>query len=92
MGKIKVEGGSESDKLKFYTNMYRSYSARTIFSDVNGKYVDMCEKVQQLDSQKFPVYGCDAFWNTFWNLNQLWGLVNPDITRKWVNSLLEIIR
>ena len=90
LGKIKVEGGSERDKIKFYTNLYRSYSARTIFSDVNGKYVDMCEKVQQLDHPASPVYGCDAFWMTFWNLNQLWGLVNPDITEKWVNSLLEL--
>ena len=90
LGKIKVEGGSEVDKTKFYTNLYRSYTARTIFSDVNGKYVDMCEKVQQLPDPDSPVYGCDAFWNTFWNLNQLWGLVNPDITEKWVKSLLEI--
>ena len=90
LSKLKVEGGAEIDKIKFYTNMYRAYSARTIFSDVNGKYVDMCEKVQQLANPDSPVYGCDAFWNTFWNLNQLWGLVNPDITEKWVNSLLEI--
>jgi predicted alpha-1,2-mannosidase len=90
LGKIKVEGGSEVDKTKFYTNLYRSYTARTIFSDINGKYVDMCEKVQQLPDPDSPVYGCDAFWNTFWNLNPLWGLVNPDITEKWVKSLLEI--
>ncbi len=88
--KIKVEGGTETDKIKFYTNMYRAYSARTIFSDANGKYVDMCENVQQLKDPDSPVYGCDAFWNTFWNLNQLWSLVTPDITNKWVNSLLEI--
>ena len=87
---IKVEGGSETDKVKFYTGLYRSYSSRTIFSDVNGKYVDMCENVQQLKNPDSPVYGCDAFWNTFWNLNQLWSLVTPDVTNKWVNSLLEI--
>ena len=90
LGKIKVDGGSESDKLKFYTNLYRAYSSRSIFSDVNGLYVDMCEQVQEVDSQKFPVYGCDAFWGSFWNLNQLWSLVNPDITEEWVNSLLEL--
>ena len=38
--KIEVEGGSETDRTKFYTNLYRSFVARTIFSDVNGKYVD----------------------------------------------------
>jgi len=90
LNKIKVEGGTEIDKIKFYTNMYRAYCARTIFSDVNGKYVDMCENVQQLENPDSPVYGCDAFWNTFWNLNQLWSLVTPDITNKWVKSLLEI--
>lgn len=37
LGKIKVEGRSETDKVKFYTNLYHSYSARTIYSDVNGK-------------------------------------------------------
>ncbi len=88
--KIKVEGGSETDKVKFYTNLYRSYNARTIFSDVNGKYRDMCEEVHQLEDPESPVYGCDAFWNTFWNLNQLWSLITPDVTNRWVKSLLEI--
>jgi predicted alpha-1,2-mannosidase len=90
LGKIKIEGGTESDKIKFYTNLYHSYTARTIYSDVNGKYTDMCEKVQQLADPESPVYGCDAFWMTFWNLNQLWGLVTPDVNEKWVKSLLEI--
>ncbi|HTL10801.1 MAG TPA: GH92 family glycosyl hydrolase [Chitinophagaceae bacterium] len=89
LGKIKVEGGTEANKKKFYSNFYRSYVARTTWSDVNGKYVDVNEKVRQVDSNN-PIYGSDALWNTFWNLNQLWGLVNPDITSNWVKSLLEI--
>jgi predicted alpha-1,2-mannosidase len=89
LSKIKVEGGSEDDKKKFYSNYYRSYVARTTWSDVNGKYVDVNEKVQQVSSDS-PIYGCDALWNTFWNLNQLWALANPDLTSKWVKSFLEI--
>jgi putative alpha-1,2-mannosidase len=72
LSKIKVEGGTEDNKTKFYTNMYRAYSARSILSDVNGKYADVCENVRQLDDPNSPILGCDAFWNTFWNLNQLW--------------------
>ena len=90
LSKIEVTGGTKTDKTKFYTNMYRAYCARTIWSDVNGKYVDMYEKVRRLNDPASPVYGCDAFWNTFWNLNQLWSLATPDITNKWVKSLLEI--
>jgi predicted alpha-1,2-mannosidase len=92
LGKITVEGGSELNKKKFYTNLYRSYCGRSILSDVNGKYVDVCENVRQLENPNSPVYGCDAFWNTFWNLNQLWTLVNPDIANKWVTSLLEMYK
>jgi predicted alpha-1,2-mannosidase len=90
LGKIKVEDGSETDKMKFYTNLYRTYSSRTIFSDVNGKYTDMCEKVQQVKNPDSPVMGCDAFWGSAWNLNQLWSLATPHWAEKWVNSELEL--
>lgn len=87
---IEVEGGTEMDKTKFYTNLYRAYAGKTIWSDVNGKYVDMYEKVQQLPDPDMPVYGGDGFWITIWNLNPLWTLVTPDVASKWVNSFLEI--
>lgn len=83
---IEVEG-SETDKKKFYTNFYRAYSGRSIFNDVNGKYTDMCEQVAQLPDGEV-IYSSDAFWNTFWNLNQLWALATPDIMNSWVKSLL----
>lgn len=89
LSKIEVSGGSEEDKTKFYTNLYRSYVARAILSDVNGKYMDPCEVEKQSDS---PMLGCDAFWNTFWNLNQLWTLANPDMASMWVKSLLQMYR
>lgn len=91
LGKIEVEGGSEENMKKFYTNLYRSYVARTTWSDVNGKYIDVCEQERQA-SPGSVVYGCDAFWNTFWNLNQLWTLVNPDLASSWVKSFIEMYK
>ncbi len=88
--KIEVEGGSESDRTKFYTNLYRSFVARTIFSDVNGKYRDPNGRVRQLENPESPMLGCDAFWNTFWNLNQLLGLVTPEMLSQWVRSELQL--
>ena len=90
LSKIEVEGGTKEDKVKFYTNFYRSYAARTTWSDVNGKYVTPCEQVVESDYSDSPMLGCDAFWNTFWNLNQLWGLATPDVANDWVRSLLEM--
>jgi len=92
LSKISVEGGTQVNLKKFYTNLYRSYCARTIWSDVNGEYRDPCEKIQKLDDPNSPMLGSDAFWNTFWNLNQLWTLVNPSFANKWVKSELQMYK
>lgn len=90
LSKIEVQGTNETDKKKFYTNLYRSYCGRTTLSDVNGQYKDMCEQTCQLKNPNSPVFGCDAFWNTFWNLNQLWSLITPEYANQWVSSQLEM--
>lgn len=88
---ITVEGGSEEDKVKFYTNLYRVYAAKQTWNDVNGKYVDPCENVQQLP-EGTAIYGGDAFWNSFWNINGLLTLITPDITKNWVQTQLELYK
>ncbi len=90
LNRIEVEDDEEENIKKFYTNLYRAYAARTIWSDVNGKYTDMCEKIQQLEEPATAVYGCDALWGAHWNLFPLWTLVTPEIANAWVNSLLEM--
>jgi predicted alpha-1,2-mannosidase len=90
LGRIKVEGGTEENKTKFYTNLYRSYVGRTTWNDVDGQYVDMYEEVRQLPEGTPSIYGSDGFWITIWNLNQLWPIITPDITSNWVKSFLEI--
>jgi predicted alpha-1,2-mannosidase len=87
---IDIDDSREELKTKFYTNLYRSYAGRTTWSDVNGKYVDMYEKVQQLEDPSMPLYGSDGFWISFWNLNQVWSLVTPEIANNWVKSMMEI--
>lgn len=90
LSKIEVKGGSEEDKTKFYTNLYRSYAGKQTWSDVNGKYVDACENVQQLTSGE--MYGGDAFWNSFWNLNGLWSIITPRYIDNWVTTQLELYK
>ena len=90
LGKIEVEGGSVTDKTKFYTNLYRAYAGRTTWNDVNGKYVDMNETIRQLPEGTPSIFGSDGFWITIWNLNQLWPLITPRVTSDWIKSFLEI--
>jgi len=88
LSRVEITTDDYREKVRFYSNLYRAYCARTIWSDVNGQWCDPSEETRTLADPTSPVYGCDAFWNTFWNLNQLWILLTPDVARKWVNSQL----
>ena len=88
LGRLKISSNDRREKIRFYTNMYRALCSRNIFSDVDGKWVDATEKIQQLQGKNDVALGCDAFWNTFWNLNQFWNLVTPEWSSKWVKSQL----
>ncbi|UCD51961.1 MAG: glycoside hydrolase family 92 protein, partial [Phycisphaerales bacterium] len=73
LGRIEIETPDCLEKVRFYNNLYRSF-CRNTWSDVNGQWVDGIERVQQFKNSDDVALGCDAFWNTFWNLNQLWNL------------------
>jgi predicted alpha-1,2-mannosidase len=88
LGRLKITTNDRREKLRFYTNMYRAICSRNTFSDVDGRWVDATEKIQQFKEPGGIALGCDAFWNTFWNLNQFWNLVTPDWSSKWVKSQL----
>lgn len=50
---------------------------------------DATEQIQQFkDPANEVALGCDAFWNTFWNLNQVWNLIAPEWSSRWVKSQL----
>ncbi|HLR37229.1 MAG TPA: GH92 family glycosyl hydrolase, partial [Chitinophagaceae bacterium] len=88
LDRIKIGTSDRREKMRFYTNFYRALAGRNIFSDVNGEWVDATEKVQKLKDSDAVALGCDAFWNTFWNLNQFWNLVTPEWSSRWVRSQL----
>ncbi|NOR76795.1 MAG: hypothetical protein GQ525_16755, partial [Draconibacterium sp.] len=86
--RVTISSNDRREKMRFYSNMYRALCSRNIFSDVNGQWVDADEQIRLLDDPKSPALGCDAFWNTFWNLNQFWNLVTTEWSNSWVNSQL----
>lgn len=98
LGRIEVEGGTDVQRTKFYTDLWHVLLGRRLASDVDGKYCDMTGPepvIRQipLDSAgkpKYHHYNSDAFWNTFWNINQVWALAYPELTEGWVNFLLDM--
>jgi predicted alpha-1,2-mannosidase len=88
LGRVQVQGGTGRDRVRFYTALFRSF-ARQTWNDVDGRYVDPQERVQQLPPGT-AIYGGDSFWNTYWNLNGLWTLLTPRIANNWVVTQLEL--
>ena len=86
--RVRIKTDDRMEKSRFYSNMYRALVSRNTFSDVDGSWMDAEEKIQKFDNPENIALGCDAFWNTFWNLNQFWNLVTPEWSSKWVNSQL----
>ncbi|MCY1722462.1 GH92 family glycosyl hydrolase [Prolixibacteraceae bacterium Z1-6] len=85
--RVKITTNNRIEKVRFYNNVYRSL-CRNTFSDINGEWIDADENIQKMEDPTSPALGCDAFWNTFWNLNQFWNLVTPEWSNRWVNSQL----
>ena len=97
LSRIKVYGGTENDRIRFYTDLWHALQGRRTLNDVNGKYADYTgkrKKIRQLPLNeegvpKFSHYNFDALWGSQWNLNILWSLVYPEITSGFCNSMLE---
>lgn len=88
-GRLSVKTDNRLEKVRFYNNMYRALCSRNTWSDINGEWVSTDGKVRRVaDPSKDVMLGCDAFWNSFWNLNQFWNLVTPEWSSRWVGSQL----
>ena len=93
LSRIYVEGGKETDKVKFYTGLFHALLGRGLASDANGYYPKNNGTVGRiaLDEEGNPVhqhYNTDAIWGGFWNLTQLWSLAYPEYYSDWLKSQL----
>ncbi|ADB40982.1 alpha-1,2-mannosidase [Spirosoma linguale DSM 74] len=96
LSRIDVQGGSDTTRSRFYTDLWHALQGRRIISDVNGKYSDMTgpeRRIKQipLDANgkpKFNHHNSDSFWGAQWTINTLWHLVYPEVTESFVNSMV----
>lgn len=93
LSRIYVEGGKETDKVKFYTGLFHALLGRGLASDANGYYPKNNGTVGRiaLDEEGNPVhqhYNTDAIWGGFWNLTQLWSLAYLEYYSDWIKSQL----
>ncbi|WP_345513279.1 glycoside hydrolase domain-containing protein [Streptomyces yanii] len=100
LGRIDVEGGTEQQQVKFYTDLFHVLCGRSTISDVDGKYLDDTwghGKVQQIPLNdrgvpKYAMYNYDALWLTQWNLNTVVGFAYPETYSSFVKSQLRMYK
>lgn len=91
LGRVQIETDDHLQKIKFYTNMYRALSAKAMWTDIDGRFVDENEKICQFKNLNDCVVSGE-YWNTFWNNQQLFNLVAPEISSKWARSAIELYK
>jgi predicted alpha-1,2-mannosidase len=97
LSRIKIEGGTESQQSRFYTDLWHALQGRRIISDSNGAYPDNTGEtfsVGQLPldengKPKFNQYNSDSFWGAQWTINTLWGIAYPEIYEEFVHSMMQ---
>lgn len=100
LSRIEIEGGTEEQQRRFYTDLWHALLGRRVISDVNGAYPDntgAAFRIGQipLDASGKPTFehhNSDSFWGAQWTLNALWHLAYPEITEDFVRSLMQYYR
>ncbi|MBX2925503.1 MAG: GH92 family glycosyl hydrolase [Chitinophagaceae bacterium] len=88
---IQVEGGTEDDRIKFYTALYHVLIHPSVFNDVNGESPAM-EGDRIVRADGFNRYTIFSLWDTYRNLHPFLSLVYPKQQSDMIKSLLAMYR
>lgn len=88
LSRIKVKGGSEDDKIIFYTALYHTLIHPNILNDFNGEYPEINRgKIGKTEDTRYTVF---SLWDTYRNLHQLMSLVYPQQQSDMIKSMLDM--
>jgi len=88
LGKIIISGGSEDEKVCFYTSLYHTMIDPRTFEDVNNYYIGGDKKAHV--SENFTKRTIFSGWDVFRSQFPLQTLINPEIVNDMLNSLLTL--
>jgi len=88
LGKIQIAGGSENEKIVFYTSLYRTYE-RMINISENGRYYSAFDQKIHDDDGK-PFYTDDWVWDTYRATHPLRVLIEPEMEVDMIQSYIRM--
>ncbi len=89
LNRVQVKA-SEDNMIQFYTAMYHSMLAPTVYSDTNGEYRGTDGKIWTTDGHaRYTIY---SLWDTYRALHPWLTITQPDRVSDLVNSMLDFYR
>ena len=90
LSRIIVEGGTDEQKIVFYTALYHALIHPNLLQDVNGQYPAMeSDRILTAKGDRYTVF---SLWDTYRNVHQLLTLVYPERQLQMVRSMLDMYR
>lgn len=90
LGKIAVKGGTETDKIVFYTSLYRTYERMVNISE-DGKYFSAFHEGGKItDDEGIPFYTDDWIWDTYRATHPLRVLIEPKMESAMIASYIRM--
>jgi predicted alpha-1,2-mannosidase len=87
LGRAAITGGTTGQQTTFYTALYHSLLHPNVFSDTNGQYTGMDQKVHSLSTGQKAQYANFSGWDVYRGQLQLVTLLRPDIGGDIAQSL-----
>ena len=87
LSKIEVQGDEKTMQI-FYTALYHTAIAPSLYSDVNGEYRGMDRKVHV--AKDFDRYHIFSLWDTYRTLHPLLNIIERKRTVDFIKSMLSI--
>lgn len=84
--KVEIKSNDIDEKVKFYTALYHSMLAPTIYSDVDGAYYGPDKQVHQADG--WTNYSTFSLWDTYRAAHPLYTYLEPQRVNDMVKSFL----
>lgn len=79
LSRIEVSGGSEEDKVKFCTSLYRALLGPYTFSDANGEYIGFDHEIHRAEG--YTQYHTFSQWDTFRHAHPLYTIIEPEVQK-----------
>jgi predicted alpha-1,2-mannosidase len=87
LNRIEITGGSTAQQATFYTALYHSLLHPNVFSDTNGQYTGMDQKVHTVAGAQHAQYANFSGWDVYRDQVQLVTLLRPDVGADLAQSL-----